>query len=87
MPCRSTTGGSCPHTSSLSPRSPAVWRCALANLPVIRFDEQTAHRAFEAHAALMKAQAGNPKLRENEHWQALCDTARARFLAAFERLS
>lgn len=42
--------------------------------------------AFEAHAAMMKATADNPKLRSNEHWRALCDTALARATAALEAL-
>lgn len=53
---------------------------------VVRFDEQAAHDAFEAHAAMMIAERANPKLRRNEYWCALRDTAKARFLAAFEAL-
>jgi len=53
---------------------------------IVRFDEQAAHDAFEAHSAMMIAERANPKLRQNEYWQALRDTAKARFLAAFEAL-
>lgn len=55
-------------------------------VPVIRMDEQAAHDAFEAHAAMLIAEKANPILRRNEYWQALKDSARARFLAAFEKL-
>lgn len=56
------------------------------SVPVIRFDERQAHEAFEAHAALLRAEARDRTLRGNQYWQALKDTARARFLAAFERI-
>jgi hypothetical protein len=55
-------------------------------VPVIRMDEQAAHDAFEAHAAMLIAEKANPTLRRNDYWQALKDTARARFLAAFQVL-
>lgn len=55
-------------------------------VPIIRMDEQAAHDAFEAHAAMLLAERANPVLGTNEYWQALKDTARARFLAAFEVL-
>lgn len=58
----------------------------MSALPVIRFDERAAHDAFEAHAAMLVAERANPVLRRNEYWQALRDTAKARFLAAFEVL-
>jgi len=47
--------------------------------------QELAVQAFEAHAALMKQQAANPRLRANEHWRALCDTALARAKAALEK--
>lgn len=56
-------------------------------VPVIQFDERLAHDAFEAHAALLKTEARHPEPIRNEHWRALRDTAAARFLAAFERVS
>lgn len=55
-------------------------------VPVIRMDEQAAKDAFEAHAAMLIAEKANPVLRRNGYWQALKDTAKARFLAAFEAL-
>lgn len=55
-------------------------------IPVIRMDERAAHDAFEAHAAMLIAEKANPTLRRNEYWRALKDSARARFLAAFEAL-
>lgn len=58
----------------------------MSALPIIRMDEQAAHDAFEAHAAMLIAEKANPSLRRNEYWQALRDTAKARFLAAFEVL-
>lgn len=51
--------------------------------PIIHFDEKFAANAYAAHAALVKTEAANPELRQNEHWQALRDTAFARFYAAF----
>lgn len=58
----------------------------MSAVPVIHMDEQAAHDAFEAHAAMLIAEKANPILRKNEYWQALKDSARARFLAAFEKL-
>jgi hypothetical protein len=58
----------------------------MSAVPIVRFDEQAAHDAFEAHAAMLIAEKANPVLRRNDYWQALKDTARARFLAAFEVL-
>lgn len=43
-----------------------------------------AREAFEAHAAMLLAEVANPKLRANAHWQALRDTAFARYRAALE---
>lgn len=54
-------------------------------VPIFAFDEAQADDAFAAHAALVKAERDNPRLADNEHWQALRDTAFARFLAAFRR--
>lgn len=42
--------------------------------------------ALEAHNEIQKATARNPHLRRNPAWQALCDTAAARFRAAFEAM-
>jgi predicted metal-dependent hydrolase len=55
-------------------------------VPVIHFDERAAQDAFEAHAAMLIAEKANPKLSRNDYWQALRDTAKARFLAAFDVL-
>jgi hypothetical protein len=55
-------------------------------VPVIRFHPEQAQAAFQAHAAMMIAEKANPSLAENEYWCALKDTARARFLAAFQRV-
>lgn len=45
-----------------------------------------AHQAWDAHVALIRLMHDKPILRTNEAFTALVDTARARFLAAFEVL-
>jgi hypothetical protein len=42
--------------------------------------------AFDAYAALRRAERDDPKLRVNPHFQALIDTAYARFRASYETL-
>ena len=58
----------------------------MKHAPVIRLTDQAANDAFEAHSAMLLAEKANPKLRRNEYWQALRDTAKARWFAAFEVL-
>lgn len=58
----------------------------MASIPVIHMNERAAHDSFEAMAAMLRAERHDPALRSNEYWTALKDTARARFLAAFEVL-
>lgn len=55
-------------------------------VPIIRMDEQAAHNAFEAYAAMLVAERTNPVLRQNDFWRSLRDTAKTRFLDAFEAL-
>ena len=54
-------------------------------VPVIRFDRPLADSAYEAHCALIELEAARPELSRNPHFQALRDTAYARFKAAFEQ--
>lgn len=42
--------------------------------------------AFEAYAALRRLERDDPKLRVNPHFQALIDTAYARFRASYEAM-
>lgn len=50
-------------------------------------EKQTiAHQAWDAHVALVRLASKQPELRRNEAYTALMDTAKARFLAAFEVL-
>jgi hypothetical protein len=43
--------------------------------------------AFDAYAALRRLEHDDPKLRANPHFQALIDTAYARFRASYEALT
>jgi hypothetical protein len=43
-------------------------------------------QAFDAYAALRRLERDEPKLRDNPHFQALVDTAYARFRASYEVL-
>lgn len=58
-------------------------RAALSDLSGL---DAEAQQAFEAHAAMMKAEAADPVLRANPFWQALRDTAFARFQAFYEKV-
>ena len=40
--------------------------------------------AYQAHAAILRAEADDPKLRKNEYWQALKEAAYARFIVLYE---
>ena len=42
-------------------------------------------QAWEAHVALLQHERAHPDLRLNPYWQALKDSAHARFRAAFEK--
>jgi hypothetical protein len=44
-----------------------------------------AEQAFEAHAALVRAESVTPSLAGNPYWQALRDTAFARFSAVYDK--
>lgn len=44
-----------------------------------------AEQAFEAHAAMVRAESVTPGLAGNPFWQALRDTAFARFSSVYER--
>lgn len=68
-------------------RATALVRSALAAVPVIQFAPRDADEAWQVHAALAKAEARDPALRELDCWKAVRDTASAHFLAAFEALS
>lgn len=48
------------------------------------FKTTNAYDAWTAFAAMMKADRDHPELRNNDYWNALRDTAYARFLIAFE---
>jgi hypothetical protein len=41
--------------------------------------------AYEAYSAMRQREAGSPQLRENPYWNALVDTAYARFYAVWKR--
>ena len=56
-------------------------------VPIIRVEPDLADAAFEAYAALRRTEVARPELRDNAHWEALRDTAFARFRAAFEILT
>lgn len=51
-----------------------------------KFTQALAHDAWLAHAALIRLAHKQPELKHNEAFTALMDTAKARFLAAFEVL-
>lgn len=54
-------------------------------LPTVEADPAAnAARAWDAHVALLIMEQLRPSLRDNEFWQALRDTAFARFRSAFE---
>lgn len=57
-----------------------------APVPVIVFDPVSAEQAWLVHAALVKAEAAEPALSQNEHWREQREIAFARFRAAFEAL-
>jgi hypothetical protein len=52
-------------------------------VPVIGFDMPAADAAYQAHTALIEIETKRPDLRGNPYFQALRDTAYARFRAAF----
>lgn len=52
--------------------------------PVIYFDKPKADAAYEAHCALVEMETRRPVLAHNPYWNALRDSAHARFRAAFE---
>ena len=54
------------------------------NVPVIRYDEARATKAFEAHRALLFAERAKPYLRDNPAWIALRADAYENFELAFE---
>lgn len=56
---------------------------AVQAVPVIGFDMPAADAAYAAHAALIGLEAERPDLARNPYFQALRDTAYARFRAAF----
>ncbi len=49
-----------------------------------RYPKHQADDAYAAHAALVRAEQGDPSLATNPAWKALRDTAYARFRAALE---
>lgn len=51
-------------------------------VPVIGFDMPAADAAYAAHCALIEVEAKRPDLSRNPYFQALRDTAFARFKAA-----
>ena len=53
-------------------------------IPTTRFHKDQADDAYEAYAAMQRAEAKQPSLHGNPYWRALRDTAYARFKGAFE---
>lgn len=53
------------------------------SVPVIVYDHAHAARAYDVHAALVKAEARNPTLRDNPQWTILRADAYDRFAMAF----
>ena len=53
-------------------------------VPVIGFDMPAADAAYQAHTALIEIEVKRPDLVRNPYWNALRDTAYARFRAAFQ---
>lgn len=53
-------------------------------VPVITYNVRAADAAFAAHSTLIGVEASRPDLALNPYWQALRDSAFARFRAAFE---
>lgn len=52
-------------------------------IPVIRFDEQRATNAYEAHVALLDQERRFPTLKHNPAWQVLRADAYENFALAF----
>lgn len=67
-------------TASPARRNPP----AVQAVPFIGFDMPAADAAYAAHVALIELEAARPDLSGNPYWNALRDTAFARFRAAFE---
>jgi hypothetical protein len=55
-------------------------------VPVFKVEETQAQAAWEAHQALLMAEAGDPGLRANPVWNCLRMDAYEAFYGAFERL-
>lgn len=56
------------------------------SVPVIKYDEQRAHDAWEAHTAMIRAELRDPKLRDNSEWAILREVAASNFVSAFEEV-
>ncbi len=54
--------------------------------PVYQIDSAEVEEAYQAFAALRRAAQSEPAMVENKYFQALQDTAYARFLLLFEAL-
>ncbi len=58
----------------------------MAEVPLILMDKTIAEAAWEAHQALLQAEARQPSLRDNPAWQCLRADAYEQFCLAFERM-
>lgn len=52
----------------------------------VRFNEAKARTAFAAYAAMRRAEADDPALRNNDLWRTLRDDAYGEFKAAYEAI-
>lgn len=57
----------------------------MRDVPVTYMDKQRAEQAWEAHSALLRAEAANPALRDNPVWKCLRMDAYEAFRSAFVR--
>lgn len=56
------------------------------SVPIILYAEEQAKLAFEAHAALLVAEAANPSLSNNPAWTVLRQDAYERFASAYRKV-
>jgi hypothetical protein len=57
----------------------------MSAVPVIYFNEGKADWAYAVHQALVKAEAGDPSLKDNPRWRRLREAAFADFEFSFVR--
>lgn len=61
-------------------------RSGMQPIPTFKVNEQQARTAWDAYAAMRRAERDTPKLRENDLWRTLRDDAFGEFRRAFEAL-